>query len=284
MDKLFRYFPKVRGGSSRWVDQSPASVILNNEFFGPQDQSISLETGTGALTVNSFVPILAISIATSVGLVVASGNQPVLAESLLLTTGNSEVQVIGQSPQIILKANSDQGEAVVNGNTIQLRTILIGENSELLITGFNHGVTSKLQSDYSSVNLDSARPIINSRLQVDEATANSVGHSPSIASDIISDFSELLVTGYSPQLELKEPSIVISTQPGQLIVNSENPTLIIYKKEFINVELLSLVKLSIDRKSEVGSINENSYVQPKIEKQSTVTTNINKKSYEWNSI
>jgi hypothetical protein len=33
MVKYFRNFPKVDGGSSLWTDKSPASVLLDNEFF-----------------------------------------------------------------------------------------------------------------------------------------------------------------------------------------------------------------------------------------------------------
>jgi hypothetical protein len=60
MADFFRYFPKVRGGSSTWSDGSPASTILINETFGvssgTQNLDVPLLTNTNTLFAPTIVP------------------------------------------------------------------------------------------------------------------------------------------------------------------------------------------------------------------------------------
>ena len=60
MDKLFRLYTKLRGGSAGWTDNSPASIIINNEFFEIAS-SITIDSDTGILVLNSFEPTITVT-------------------------------------------------------------------------------------------------------------------------------------------------------------------------------------------------------------------------------
>lgn len=58
MVKIFRYFSKIRGGSPLWTDDTPASIVLNSEFF---EFPINVDTSVGVLSVDGFAPTVNIS-------------------------------------------------------------------------------------------------------------------------------------------------------------------------------------------------------------------------------
>jgi hypothetical protein len=59
MVKLFRLFAKIRGGSAMWTDSSPASAIINAEFF--DSSPILVNADFGQLTLTGFEPTVSIS-------------------------------------------------------------------------------------------------------------------------------------------------------------------------------------------------------------------------------
>lgn len=52
MDKFYRYFPKIRGGSSLWTENTPASQLLLNETLG---NGGSVGTLAGTIETSSVV-------------------------------------------------------------------------------------------------------------------------------------------------------------------------------------------------------------------------------------
>ena len=61
MDSYFKSTSTPKGSLSVWVDESPASVVLNNDFFGASnDVTTSVETVLLAYTVNDVVPSIEI--------------------------------------------------------------------------------------------------------------------------------------------------------------------------------------------------------------------------------
>ena len=56
MGKYFKIINRIRGGNALWSNSSPASVILNNDFFGIASvSSVTVTPINGVITIAGFV-------------------------------------------------------------------------------------------------------------------------------------------------------------------------------------------------------------------------------------
>jgi len=115
MDKYFRDFPKLSGGRMQWLDDSPASTILNDEFFGVLTQ-----------------------INTLTGEVIFTGFDPSLVSQININPGTGQIQLNGEPPSLQLIIQSDYGELTLEGYnpSIQLPVNLNTLTGEVDLTGY----------------------------------------------------------------------------------------------------------------------------------------------------
>lgn len=145
MVKYFRYFPKVSGGRNQWVDLSPASTLLNNEFF-EIGTSVDVSPETGELSFSGFSPTIGITdnvnVITSTGELILTGFEPTVQTPVNSNTLTGELQFNAFSPIITISDNinvlSQTGAVILVGYspTVKIGVNIEPETAQIIYSGF----------------------------------------------------------------------------------------------------------------------------------------------------
>ena len=158
MANYYRDFPRQRGGAIVWDDGSPASVILNNEFFEfVNSYSLTAESGSFTVTGQAAGLISNRILVAEEATVAVSGQAANMTAGRLLSAENASFSLTGQEAQFIkgFTLVADVGNFTVIGQAANLiiARVVQANTGNVTVTGQDAGVRASrvLYSDFGSV-------------------------------------------------------------------------------------------------------------------------------------